>query len=81
MDKPSVKTQLRVLGVQSFITLGLAVVLPVISRFEDKKPDLAVFAFMFIGIIGVISYETIKKLLARIEKLEDALKEHGSVRS
>lgn len=71
----SVKTQLRVLAFQSLLVMVVYAAFPVINHLEGKKAEPNHFAFMFIGIIGVITYEIIKKLSARIEKLEAALSE------
>ena len=54
----------------SLLTLMLAVVLPIVSSLEGKKPEHSWILFMFVGFIGISAYQAILSLRSRILDLE-----------
>ncbi len=71
MKRDKTKLNLLVLAIQSFLALGLAVLLPLFVLFGEKKVTSSSFAFfMLLGLIGISAYQAIFHLNKRVYDLE-----------
>jgi hypothetical protein len=71
MKKHGIDRSLRVLAIQSYLTLSIAVVVPLVAMFEGKRSEvISIFPFLFAGLIGIAAHQSITKVMKRIDELE-----------
>jgi hypothetical protein len=67
---------LRLLAIQSLLAFSLGVVMPFIAMFEGKKIEgLSSLAFLSAGCLGMAAYQSITKVMERIDELESRTSE------
>ena len=67
---------LRVLAIQSWLAMSIAVVVPFIAMLDGKNIEvLSIFPFLFAGLIGIAAYQSITKVMKRIDELESRTNE------
>ena len=65
---------LRALAIQSLLSMSIAVAIPVIARIEGKQIDIwSSFPLLFAGLIGVSAYQSIARLMKRLDAIEDRI--------
>ena len=64
------RTNLRAIQVISWIIVISGVVLPLVARFEGKKPEHWPLLIMCAGIVGVFSHGVLKSMDKRITDIE-----------
>ena len=76
MKKHGKDLSLRVLAIQSFLAMFIAVAGPFIARLEGKKIEIhSSFPFLFAGLIGIAAYQSITNVMKRIDQLESRTSE------
>ncbi len=71
MEMEKTRFLLRLLAIESFLTLAVPLVAGVVSRLEGERTDtLVLFAYLFAGLIGVSAYQVASRLHERIGALE-----------
>ena len=58
---------MRVLMIQAYLPLILALALPLIAQWEGKRMQSWMLSFLFIGMVGISAHRVIASLLQRIE--------------
>ena len=76
MGKQGKDLSLRVLAFQSLLAMSIALVVPFSARFTGEKIEIfSVFAYLFVGCIGIAAYQSITKVMKRIDELESRASE------
>ena len=70
MNDDTTKQHLRALAILSYLTMGVAAVLPIVARLEGKKPEMWAFGLLFAGAIGFATHRAVSSLSRRVSELE-----------
>ena len=62
---------LRILAIESFLALGLAVIVPLVAGLEGEEQGMWTFALFFAGVIGITAHSAVSSLHKRISELEN----------
>jgi len=63
---------LRVLLIQSFLAMAIAIVVPFTAKLEGKDIDIfSTFSYLIAGLIGIAAHQSITKVMERIAELEN----------